>query len=286
MGLTPEQLVRRRKHLGSSDMAAVLGLDPYRTRYDVWLEKTEKLEDEPEKDTEPQKRGKFLEHALLDYIEYELGSVNRTAMEILHPNNIILDHPDGKLIADNRPIEAKSVGMYTKEQWGQPGTDEVPDRVVIQCQVHIDCCNADYCYIPVYLPIKEFQTYGVVRDEEIINVIRETSEEFWSINVKKDIPPEVSPSLSYAKRIRRTPDIIDMTVPDEIVSAKLEADKALSLAKKAQEQANADILAAMGQAEIAKFNDGTVTYKKYHSKGGIREIKPYDYRRLYVKKNK
>ena len=37
--LTPEQLERRRSSIGASDVAAILGLDPYRTGLDIWLQK-------------------------------------------------------------------------------------------------------------------------------------------------------------------------------------------------------------------------------------------------------
>ncbi len=40
MPITNRQRKLRQDHIGSSDMAAILGVDPWRTAYDVWLEKT------------------------------------------------------------------------------------------------------------------------------------------------------------------------------------------------------------------------------------------------------
>lgn len=43
MPITQKQREFRRSHIGSSDIAAILGKDPYKTAYDVWLDKTGQL---------------------------------------------------------------------------------------------------------------------------------------------------------------------------------------------------------------------------------------------------
>jgi len=40
MALTTEQREIRRRYLGSSDIAAIFGMSPWKSAYDVWLEKT------------------------------------------------------------------------------------------------------------------------------------------------------------------------------------------------------------------------------------------------------
>ena len=45
MPITDEQRERRKTRLGSTDIAAILGVDHFRTAYDVYLEKTDKLEE-------------------------------------------------------------------------------------------------------------------------------------------------------------------------------------------------------------------------------------------------
>jgi predicted phage-related endonuclease len=39
MSLTPEQIAIRRTRIGSSEVGAILGIDPYKSAYDVWTEK-------------------------------------------------------------------------------------------------------------------------------------------------------------------------------------------------------------------------------------------------------
>lgn len=68
----------RNETIGSSEIAAVLGLDPHRTPYDVWLTKTGQ---QPEfSGNEATKRGNILEPAVADwfessYAEYKTASV-------------------------------------------------------------------------------------------------------------------------------------------------------------------------------------------------------------------
>ena len=38
--MTPEQIAERKSGIGGSDLACVLGLSPWRSPVDVWLEKT------------------------------------------------------------------------------------------------------------------------------------------------------------------------------------------------------------------------------------------------------
>ena len=45
MPITEKQRQRRRDHLGASDMAAVMGVSPYRNAWTIWAEKTGRLEE-------------------------------------------------------------------------------------------------------------------------------------------------------------------------------------------------------------------------------------------------
>ena len=45
--LTEAQKESRKQGLGATDCAVVMGLSPYKTRYELWLEKTGQSEDQP-----------------------------------------------------------------------------------------------------------------------------------------------------------------------------------------------------------------------------------------------
>ena len=223
MALTEAQRELRRNHLGSSDVAAIFGFDPFKDAYAVWAEKTGRLEDEPENDA--MRRGTFLEPAILNFGEFKLGPIERSGnkLEFFKEELHLVDHPDGIVIATGEPVEAKSQGSYSKEVWGDEGTDAVPDRVIFQTHVHMICTDQSYCHIPVLLPYRDFQMFGIARDAEVSDIIAEKCVTFWDNHVVKDIPPaEGVPTLDVMKRIRREP-ATSVSLPEDLVHAWLAA---------------------------------------------------------------
>jgi putative phage-type endonuclease len=282
--LTKKQLENRKGLLGSSDIAAVLGLDPFRTPYDVYAEKTGKVAEE-ESEKQVFTRGRYMETALLKYSEHELGKliVNPANLEFKY-DNFIIDHPDAQVVKNRQPVEAKSVGQFGKyEEWGKPGTDEVPERVIIQCHVHLICCKSGYCHVPAYLPYREFQLYGVTKGAKLVQLILDRAGEFWNKHIKKDTPPDSFPSLDIARRMIRQPKLT-VKVSDAIIFDWLNAKNKRLLAEKREEDARRELMASLGTAEIGKFSQGKVTYFQSFRKGYI--VRSCKTRTLRVEKNK
>lgn len=247
-------------------MAAIMGFDPFRNAYDVWLDKTGKLE--PAEESKVMKRGKYLEPAILNFAEDVLGPLERSPerLEFVDSSLFLLSHPDA--LFEGNPIEAKSQGAYSKEVWGDEDTDQVPDRVIIQCHVHLICTDVSLkCYVPVYLPYREFQMFFVNYDKQISDRIIETAGHFWTQHVVKDTPPEnVVPDLAVVKRIRREPATISDISP-ELWTKYQEAQINEKLAKSEKDNAQATLLAAIGTAEAGKCELGMVTYFEQTRKG-------------------
>ena len=158
MPITAQQREERKAWLGSSDMAAIMGLDPWRTPADVWAEKTGRLEQQEE--TSVMRRGNLLEGAILNFAEQELGKLTRNVrstvpeLHLAANTDAVADYGDPQ---NRLPVEAKSVGLWgdAGDDWGQEGTDEVPERVIVQCHVHMRCLDAPdgsrivpYCHVP------------------------------------------------------------------------------------------------------------------------------------------
>lgn len=263
MAITQEQREQRRLYLGSSDMAAVMGLDSWSNAYDVWLEKTGKLD--PEKDKAIFRRGNYMEAALLAFAGDELGEmiVEPSMLEFIKEGVCLCSHPDAMSIAIPKlpePIEAKSLGWYAPDSWGEPGTDQLPDRTLIQTHVHMICTDTEFCHVPVYLPRREFQMYGVAFDADLGHNICDAATAFWEDYVAKDIPPEnIAPSLAVLKRVRRLPDTTPF-LPDGLSIRRTTAKDAIKVAKKRVEEIDAEILKAMGQAEGGICDGGLFTY--------------------------
>jgi len=264
MALTKEQLEKRSKYIGSSDVYDILSGNGYR----VWAEKTGKLE--PEKETDAMVRGQLLEPAIINFAALTLGPI------ITEPNELeftvndlhILDHPDGIVDRTGYPLDAKSQGAYAKEVWGDEHTDEVPDRCIVQAQVHMIAMGKDFCHVPAYLAYREFQMFGVPFNAKIAGVISEAVKHFWDNHVVRDEPPDnaETPSLSVLKRIRREPDSC-VEISDVTVDAWLQAAEARKKAAAFEERCKAILIQLLGTAEAGKTPSGQlVTY--YEQKTG------------------
>ena len=283
MAITETQRQERSKFLGSSDVAAVMGLDPFTTAYDVWAKKTGKVEGE-RPDDEVLSRGRYMENALLSFATDQLGGLT-TNPEMLefHYADFIIDHPDAVVFESGQPVEAKSVGRFSKEEWGNPGSDEIPERVIVQCHVHLLCTEKDFCHVPVYLSYREFQMFGVKLDSELAQMILDKAGEFWAKNVQKDIPPpDSAPSYEIVRHLIRIPASVAQ-IPDSVVY-EWEAAKATRLsADKIEEAAKMNLLAAIGTAEAGQYTSGLVTYYESDRKGYVVEASKV--RTLRIKKN-
>lgn len=286
MVTTQKQLADRKNYIGSSDAAAILGFDTFRTAYDVWLEKTEKLEPVGS-EAKHLIRGNFIERATLDWFEKRTGlKIRRGSKRSARDRGLPMAcHLDAQTVEAGYPVEAKSVGAYSNEVWGEDSTDQIPDRVLIQNHHEMICTDTNLCYVPVYLPYRDFCLFEVRWNQIVGETIKERCIDFWENNVLKDIPPEeVGPSLAIAKRIRRQPNK-SIQISDTIINHFEEAKEVFNKAKKQKEKFEAKLIAALGDAEEGVTETGKiVTYMKYERKGY--QVNPTSYRSLKFPKPK
>ena len=261
MPITAAQQERRKSHLGSSDMAAILGLDKFRGPYDVWLEKTGRLNELEA--NEAMIIGTFLENGVLDHAETTLGKLIRNQYRSAKDKGLPLAaNVDAIVVETGNPVEAKTAGIrsITQEYWGQDGTDETPDRVVIQTHVHMICTDKQLCHVPALIGGRGFAMFTVNRDETIIDVISQTARDFWEKFVVTDTPPDNTlPKAESIKRVKREPQTV-VTLADELVKAWLEAKDRVKAASLEKDEIEIKMLTALGDAEGGQTSSGMLTY--------------------------
>lgn len=260
MPLTAEQKTERRNAIGSSDMAALFGLDPFKTAYDVWLDKTGQLEDDNEENAACFAGNKF-EAGVLDYAEEQLGPLLRNQSRRVE-NLPIAVNTDAIIEQNSIPVEAKTTGLFGPVQdiWGDDGTDQVPDRVIIQAHCHMMAWGQGECYVPAFIGGTGFRLYNIPRNTDIAKAIAEKALWFWDIVEKKICPPDSIPSMEVAKRMRRVPNVVT-NIPEELFQKYLNAKEAKTIAEKAYIELQSEILAALGEAEAANCGKlGAITY--------------------------
>lgn len=232
-----------------------------------------------------------MEPALLMFARSLLGRINtRSPEKIINPTSTVslIDHPDAVVVKDGEPIEAKSQSIYSEEKWGDEGTDQVPDRVILQCGCHILCNDTDICHVPADVAYRGFLMFMVKRDKDIIGRIVEKCDEFWNKYVKTNTPPpNTLPSPETIRRLIRVPKKT-ISIPNgaELVRARQEAAARSKEAGKVFEVADLALKAALGDAEAGTFDGGMATYFQYHRKAEEKIREAYDYRSIKIVKER
>ena len=283
MPITESERLARRDHIGGSDMAAILHLDPRKSAEDIRLEKLGRLIEKPP--TDAMNAGTWFESGVLAYAAERLGEINTHPGPKAVEGTPIVVNTDGLVLATGEPVEAKTTRLFgpttaaNKEEWGEEGTDQVPSGVIIQATVHMMAWDRPVCHVPVLIGGRGLLMYEIPRNVQIVDIIGTKAAEFWERNVLGDMPVEGSAaSLEVVKLLKKEPNKI-VAVNPAIVQAWLDAKEAEKETKEAMEQAQAAVLAALGDAEAGECGSlGAITYLSQHRKGYA--VQETDYRVL------
>lgn len=287
MPITTAQRERRPNHLGASDIAALFGCDPFQTAYDIYLAKTRRVHEK--QTTELMDLGNKMEPFVLDFAAEQLGPIRRNQYRS-HPTLPMASHLDAILIAEQENVEAKTSGVKSVplRHWGEDGSDQVPEHVIIQVHAQMLCMCPKLpavAHVPVFIGLRGLLMFHVERDERIIEAISERAYQFWTGNVVADVPPDGYPTLSVAKLLRRTPGKMVALDPSYLLQWT-KAKDAYKNAKDVRDQSQAELLAAMGDAEVADFGTfGTVTNREQHRKESVSKASTYRVMRHKEAKN-
>lgn len=264
MPITEQQRAERRSVIGSSDMAAILGLDPWRSPLHVYLSKVHETTEIEGNDAI--ELGNAFEAPLLHLLARDLGveiiENVRTSIDGLpfasNHDALIVDRPEG--------MEAK-VRTYDPAEFGQEDdSDIVPPRILVQCMQQMWTGNLERVRVPVLMP--EYgrlrrRRYKVERSEAIIDLIRERGLQFWNEHVIPRIPPPASfGELEILKRIKRVSSKV-IEVDAALVAEWELAKKAETEAKKLKERLLVDILVHVGDGDGWTWGEEGVHYS-YH----------------------
>jgi putative phage-type endonuclease len=262
-----EWLAARKKGIGGSDAAAVLGLSPWQTPLDLFQEKMGLVPEKPQ--SEAMLWGLILEEKIRQtYCDQTLRRVTTPNRIISHPEHPwMLCNLDG-ITDDDRLVEIKN---SSSSEWGEPGTDAIPIHYLCQVQHNLMVTRKRFCDVPVLLRGNDFRIYTVESEPGIQALILDKEQAFMR-RIEKNEPPPPQDSAD-ARRWFRT------AIPSTVVADDASAN-AVSMLKSLRNQisileANAEsikagIMGYMAEHDTLVGPEGEVlvTWKK--SKDGTR----------------
>jgi putative phage-type endonuclease len=275
-----EQWLAERRHgVGGSDAAAALGLSPYKSTFELWLEKTGEVEPDDIDHVERVHFGRIMEDIIAREYARRMGVKVRRRNEILrHPKYPwMLANVDRIIDGQKRGLECKNVDAmaFRMGEWGEPGSDEVPEDYLLQCQHYMVVLDYPEWHLAACVGGNRLEMFIIRRDAELAEMIIDGERDFWQ-RVERHDAPELDYSrpdtrLLLAKLYPGT-DGTEVGFDEDIEHWHRVKVQATALTKQYSDVADAarnHILAAMGNATFGRLADGsgyrrkTITRKAY-----------------------
>lgn len=215
----------RRHGIGGSDVAACLGLSPWRTPLSVYLDKRGESTDSVQ--SESAYWGTVLEDTVAKEFERRLGmkvqrvrrviragedgfmiaNIDRAIVNPDIAGNVrVIDDPEkitangGRRITTDAILECKTASSFKIGDWGDTQEFEIktgefvsehkiPLYYETQVQWYLGITGASVCYLAVLIGGQDFRIYRIERNEEAIKALQEKCLHFWKDYVLAGIEP-------------------------------------------------------------------------------------------------
>ena len=238
-------LQMRKAGIGGSDCAAAVGLSRWKSPFQLWSEKTDRIV--PTKGGEALYWGSLMEPILRNKEhKYMLANIDG-----------YVKNEDGSFSV----LEIKTANAYAVQDW----QDGLPIEYFAQIMHYMVVTGMSSAYVAVLLGGNEFRIQKYDRDEEMIQHIVQMEEHFWYEYMLKDTPPEATAKDNellgqlYPKSKEKA---IEMPAKATDVLADYEkACKDLTLAKEAKEEAEAKLKMMLADAEVGIIANYKISWK-------------------------
>lgn len=269
MSLSAEQHAARQLGIGGSDAAVALGLSKWKTPFELYLEKRGEIERSQE-ETQFQYWGKKLEPVVRQEYSDRTGyTVRQPTGTIWHPDyDWMCAHVDGVIPEHKRGYEGKCAIQYVVHEWGESGTDQVPDEYLIQCQHYMIVYGMPVWDLAALIGGNDYRQYEIPEDKELQEMIIEGEKDFARRVREGDPPPlnyEHRSALDLLKKLYPGTNGKRIVADKQAELWRRRFDKAARLEKRAKEIKDAykaRMLELMGEAAILAFADGKAYRRK------------------------
>ena len=264
----------RKGGIGSSDAAAAVGLNPYQSQLELWMEKTGRAPVAPPgdggaDDLSPMYWGSLLEPIVAAHYTRRTGNrVRRINAVLQHPEHPwMLANIDREVMGapDVQLLECKTAGIQGAWLW----RDGVPEYVQLQVQHQLAVTGKQAADVAVLLGGQELQIFRIERDEELIAQLITWEREFWGYVERGQAPPaDGSDSADRALRALYPRDTgFTLNLKHDLVMGAVFSDllavrEVLATNTALEAQLKQAIQQRMGDSSRAVFENGEVSFKR------------------------
>ena len=275
-----EWLTVRKGGIGSSDAASAVGLNPYKSQLELWMEKTGRDANLPKVDPKDQSSpmywGTLLESIVAAHYTMRSGNkVRRINAVLQHPSEPwMLANLDREVIGtpEVQILECKTAGINGARLW----KEGVPEYVQLQVMHQLSVAGKQTADVAVLICGQELQIHRIERDEGMIAKLVELERQFWNY-VQTDTPPPADGSDSadvalrclFPKDSGATLDLSQDLEMSAAFSDLLAVRQLLTQNNDLESQLKQRIQQRLGDATKAVFETGEVTWKRSKDGSGL-----------------
>lgn len=192
--------LRKKLGVGGSDAGAVIGMNPYKSAYTLWAEKTGRVpEFEGNLITEV---GSYLEAFVAELFERETGKKvrrkNRMLVNDAYP--FAFADVDRLVVGEKALLEIKTTNSIPIMKQLR-NSSEFPEAYYAQVVHYLAVSGLEKAYLAVLINCREFKVFELERDEDEIAALMGAEEEFWCHYVHDDTPPPADGAASTSETI-------------------------------------------------------------------------------------
>ncbi|WP_311537044.1 lambda-exonuclease family protein [uncultured Anaerococcus sp.] len=198
--LTREDWLKMRtKGIGGSDAAAACGLNPWKSKASLYLEKTGQVV--KDFDNEILRQGRDLEDYVAKRFTEATGKkVRRNNFMMARKNYpFMFADIDREVVGENAILECKTTSPYAKDKWDD---GKIPINYELQCHHYMMVTGAEKCYIACLIFSTDFVIREIERDEEVIQMLEAQEIDFWTNYVEKGEMPAPDGSDEYDQALK------------------------------------------------------------------------------------
>lgn len=258
----------RQNSIGGSEAAAILGMNPWKSPYQLWLEKTGSAEPEDISDKDVVHFGTLLEPIVAqEFCLREGKKVKKCGLYRSKQHPFMTASFDRLIVGEAAGLECKTTSAYKGKDWEE---GKIPPSYYVQCQHYMMVSGLPKWYIACLIGGNKFVTWEIDRDEDDIAALMEAETKFWE-RVQDRVPPDVDGSESCTKALQKKftgGQVEPVILPAETMEllSRLDELKELEADVKTQKQDIQNRICAMlgdNEVGIARDADGErkVTWK-------------------------
>lgn len=271
-GTDSEWHAARKLGLGGSDIPTLLGMDKYTSPLELYYAKRGELPDMP-RSAELEEAAEW-GHELEDVVARRWAR-QRGASVMRGPGT--LQHPDAPWMLGNVDrlftapqqgggdvesgvLEVKTRSEYQLRAW----QDDVPDAPALQAHWYLAVTGFQVAYVAALIGGNKLRWHRIERDEDLLADLIEAAAEFWR-RVEEGNPPPVDGSPATKSLLNHLYQVdpdktveLDRAEVAALLAAREEAQADLASAEKRIDDAENQMRALIGDAELATVDFETV----------------------------